>query len=212
MLRGHAWVMLDDRPPVLVSTGDVAIRCGTDPYTVADDPATAPQFVIHNGGYYTDVDGVDVTNEAKLGLRTCGHGMDASVVLVSGTYQVGGDVGGRLLNALPPVLVVPERDARGPVMDMVMAAVTKDDPGQQVVLDRLLDLALITTLRAWFARPEAQAPGWYRAQSDASSALPCGCCTTARPTRGRWPAWPPRRERHERRSPAGSPSSSASPR
>lgn len=70
------------------------------------------------------------------------------------------------MNALPPALVVPERDARGPVMDMVMAEVTKDDPGQQVVLDRLLDLALITTLRAWFARPEAQAPGWYRAQSD----------------------------------------------
>jgi AraC-like DNA-binding protein len=167
VLRGHAWVMLDDRPPMLVSAGDVAIVCGTDPYTVADDPATAPQFVIHSGGYYTDVDGVDVTDEAKLGLRTCGHSMDASMVLVSGTYQVGGDVGGRLLKALPPALVVPERDARGPVMDMVMAEVTKDDPGQQVVLDRLLDLALITTLRAWFARPEAQAPGWYRAQSDA---------------------------------------------
>ena len=167
VLRGHAWVMLDDRPPALVSTGDVAVICGTDPYTVADDPATPPQFVIHSGGYYTDVDGVDVTDEAKLGLRTCGHSMDASMVLVSGTYQVGGDVGGRLLSALPPVLVVPERDARGPVMDLVMAEVTKDDPGQQVVLDRLLDLALITTLRAWFARPEAQAPGWYRAQSDA---------------------------------------------
>jgi AraC-like DNA-binding protein len=167
VLRGHAWVLLDDRPPLRVSTGDVAIICGTDPYTVADDPGTAPQYTIHSGGYYTDVDGVDVTAEAKLGLRTCGHSMDAAMVLVSGTYQVGGDVGGRLLNALPPALVVPERDARGPVMDMVMAEVTKDDPGQQVVLDRLLDLALITTLRAWFARPEAQAPGWYRAQSDA---------------------------------------------
>jgi AraC-like DNA-binding protein len=32
---------------------------------------------------------------------------------------------------------------------------------------------LITTLRAWFARPESHAPGWYRAQSDpvASHAL-----------------------------------------
>ncbi len=166
VLRGHAWVVPDGRPPVLVSTGDVAIMCGTDPYTVADDPVTAPQFVIHSDGYYTDVDGVDVSDEVKLGLRTCGHSMDASTVLVSGTYQVGGDVGGRLLSALPPVLVVPAQDARGPVMDMVMAEVTKDDPGQQVVLDRLLDLALITTLRAWFARPEAEAPGWYRAQSD----------------------------------------------
>jgi AraC-like DNA-binding protein len=34
------------------------------------------------------------------------------------------------------------------------------------VLDRLLDLLLIAVLRAWFARPEAAAPGWYRAHSD----------------------------------------------
>jgi AraC-like DNA-binding protein len=34
------------------------------------------------------------------------------------------------------------------------------------VLDRLLDLLLIAVLRAWFARPEAAAPDWYRASSD----------------------------------------------
>jgi AraC-like DNA-binding protein len=34
------------------------------------------------------------------------------------------------------------------------------------VLDRLLDLLLIAALRAWFARPEADAPGWYRAYAD----------------------------------------------
>jgi AraC-like DNA-binding protein len=44
--------------------------------------------------------------------------------------------------------------------------ITKDDPGQDVVLDRLLDLLLIAVLRTWFSRPEAGAPGWYRAQGD----------------------------------------------
>ena len=34
------------------------------------------------------------------------------------------------------------------------------------MLDRLLDLLLIATLRTWFARPDADAPGWYRANSD----------------------------------------------
>ena len=34
------------------------------------------------------------------------------------------------------------------------------------MLDRLLDLLLIAVLRAWFARPEAAAPGWYRAHGD----------------------------------------------
>jgi AraC-like DNA-binding protein len=42
----------------------------------------------------------------------------------------------------------------------------KDEPGQEVVLDRLLDLLLIAVLRAWFSRPEAEAPAWYRANSD----------------------------------------------
>lgn len=166
VLRGHAWIVPDDSAPTLVRSGDVAIICGTDRYTVADDPATEPQIVVHTGGRYTTVDGVDVSEELSLGLRTCGDSLDGSVVVVSGTYQVTGDVGGRLLSALPPVLVVPAEEARGPVLDLVVAEVSKDDPGQQVVLDRLLDLALITTLRAWFARPEARAPGWYQAQSD----------------------------------------------
>jgi AraC-like DNA-binding protein len=71
-----------------------------------------------------------------------------------------------LLAALPPVLVVPAADVAGHVMDMVLGEIQRDEPGQQSVLDRWLDLALITTLRAWFARPESHAPGWYQAQSD----------------------------------------------
>jgi AraC-like DNA-binding protein len=51
-------------------------------------------------------------------------------------------------------------------MDILAAEVGQDAPGQQVMLNRLLDLALIATLRAWFARPEADVPGWYRAHSD----------------------------------------------
>ncbi|MET0693809.1 MAG: AraC family transcriptional regulator, partial [Propionibacteriaceae bacterium] len=51
-------------------------------------------------------------------------------------------------------------------MELVASEISRDEPGQQVVLDRWLDLALIMTLRAWFARPESHAPGWYRAQSD----------------------------------------------
>jgi AraC-like DNA-binding protein len=34
------------------------------------------------------------------------------------------------------------------------------------VLDRLLDLVLLTTLREWFDQPEAEPPGWYRALGD----------------------------------------------
>ena len=69
-------------------------------------------------------------------------------------------------------------------MDLLAAEVAGDEPGQQVVLDRLLDLALIATLRAWFARPEADAPGWYRAHGDPLVGPPCDSSTRTRP--GPW--------------------------
>lgn len=42
----------------------------------------------------------------------------------------------------------------------------RDEPGQEVVLDRMLDLLVIAALRAWFSRPEAEAPAWYAALAD----------------------------------------------
>ncbi len=166
MLRGHAYVVPDDAPPVRLDTGDVAVLRGPEHYTVADDPSTSPLLVIHPGGRATTLDGADVGPEMDLGLRACGPSEGGAAVIVSGTYEVQGDVSARLLDALPPVLVVPEADLRSPMMALVVAEISKDEPGQQVVLDRLLDLALIATLRAWFARPEAKAPAWYTAQAD----------------------------------------------
>jgi len=53
-----------------------------------------------------------------------------------------------------------------PVLPLLADEMVKDDPGQEAVLDRLLDVLLIAVLRAWFARPEAGAPDWYRASGD----------------------------------------------
>ncbi|MEV4889521.1 AraC family transcriptional regulator [Nonomuraea sp. NPDC055795] len=165
-LRGHAWIVPDGGEPVLMRTGDVAIVKGPAPYTIGDDPATAPDIVVHPGNRLTTMDGVDITDELRLGPRTSGLTPDGSAIVASGTYQVSGEVGDRLLNALPAVVLVPRASTPSPVMELLAQEVNGEGPGQQVVLDRLLDLALIATLRAWFARPEAQAPGWYQAQSD----------------------------------------------
>ncbi|MFB4262913.1 AraC family transcriptional regulator [Nonomuraea sp. GTA35] len=165
-LRGHAWIVPDEGEPVLMRTGDVAIIKGPAPYTIGDDPATEPDIIVHAGNRLTTMDGVDVTDELRLGPHTSGESPDGSAIVASGTYQVSGDVTGRLLNALPQILVVPRPGTQAPIMELLAQELSGEGPGQQVFLDRLLDLALIATLRAWFARPEAQTPGWYRAQSD----------------------------------------------
>jgi AraC-like DNA-binding protein len=166
-VRGVAWVVPDDDEPILMDTGDIAIFKGPEPYTVADPADTEPQMLIGPDGHCQTLTGRDLRDERYLGVRTNGADPDGTTVLISGTYPITGDVSARLLHALPSVLVVPARDIPASIRELLVAEVSRDDPGQQVVLDRLLDLALLTTLRVWFARPEAEAPGWYQAQADA---------------------------------------------
>jgi AraC-like DNA-binding protein len=152
--------------PVRLGPGDVAILRGPDPYTVADDPATAPQVVIHPGQRCATPDGREVKAMGDLGVRTWGNTSDGATVLLTGTYVLDGEVSLRLLRALPSLLVLTADAWQSPLIPLLADEIVKDEPGQEAVLDRLLDLLLIAVLRAWFARPEADAPAWYRAHGD----------------------------------------------
>ncbi|NED99042.1 AraC family transcriptional regulator [Phytoactinopolyspora halotolerans] len=164
--RGYAWIVPDDAPPALLNEGDIAVIRGSDHYTVAHQPELTPQLIVHSSGRYTTLAGVDVTDELRTSTRTCGEGSADATVIMSGTYEVSGEVSARLLSALPRVLIVPGQETCRAAMNLLAAELSTDAPGQQVVLDRMLDVALAATLRAWFDRPDAQTPGWYRAQSD----------------------------------------------
>ncbi len=166
MLRDEAWVVPDKGDAVRVGPGDVAIMRGPDPYTFADDPATPPQVVCHPGQRCTTVDGEDMSQAMDLGVRTWGNSLDGSALMLIGTYPLGGEISQRLLGALPALLVLPADAYDSPVIPLLANEIVKNDPGQEVVLDRLLDLLLITVLRAWFSRPEAKAPAWYHAHGD----------------------------------------------
>ena len=166
VLTGSAWIVPDDGAPVRLAPGDVAVTRGPDAFTFADDPATPPQAIIHPGQRCTTPDGVELHQEMALGVRAWGNDPAGTDVQLVGTYQLDGAVGRRLLQALPPLLVVRAAELSSPLVDLLDAEMARDEPGQEAVLDRLLDLLLIATLRTWFARPDADAPGWYRANSD----------------------------------------------
>jgi len=53
-----------------------------------------------------------------------------------------------------------------PVMEHLAAEAAADTPGQQVVLDRLLDWLLVCAVREYFDRPGGEPPTWYAAQRD----------------------------------------------
>jgi AraC-like DNA-binding protein len=91
----------------------------------------------------------------------------SATVFLCGAYQFSGDVGNGLLDSLPPVLTLssaidePLRD----VITLMSRELTITEPGQQTVLDRLLDVLLVLALRSDF-RHSATAPRWYRASAD----------------------------------------------
>ena len=81
-------------------------------------------------------------------------------------------------------MVLPAAEWDCPLIPLLAERDVKDEPGQEAVLDRLLDLLLIAVLRAWFARPDAHAPGWYRGRTGWSGRR-CGRSTTRPNSPGR---------------------------
>ncbi|RKT87489.1 AraC-type DNA-binding protein [Saccharopolyspora antimicrobica] len=98
-------------------------------------------------------------------LPSAERAADGHTVLLLGGYQLCSNSGRRLVDALPPLLVLPH-DGCDPVLEFVAAEVASIKPGQDAVLERLLDWFLLCALRAWFDRPEALPSAWHRALSD----------------------------------------------
>jgi AraC-like DNA-binding protein len=167
ILDGSVWL---DHPgldaPVHLPPGTTVVARGPEHYTVADRPDRAPTLFIGPGGDCRDAAGSHLADAMNLGVRTWGNDPAGSTVLLTGSYLLTGEVGERLLRALPPVVVLRRADWDSPLAGLLADELGRDAPGQEAVLDRLLDLLLITALRAWFARPEAAPPTWYTASAD----------------------------------------------
>ncbi|MDT0449523.1 AraC family transcriptional regulator [Streptomyces sp. DSM 40473] len=110
---------------------------------------------------------IDSATAARQNLapRTYGDGLPGATTLLRGAYELRGDVGERLLDMLPPLAVVPTGPRTRAALDLLAAEVAHEEPGQDAILNRLLDLVLVLALRAWYARPQAELPSWYGALS-----------------------------------------------
>ncbi|GAA4430525.1 hypothetical protein GCM10023169_34020 [Georgenia halophila] len=77
--------------------------------------------------------------------------------MLTDPFTVTGRVADRLLSTLPRLFVVPRAAHRTTVLQLLEAEVLREEPGQQAILDRLLDLVLAGALRDWFALPDREA-------------------------------------------------------
>lgn len=164
-LEGHAWVVVGDEH-VRLEPGDLSIVKGPEHYLMADDPGTPVSIVVNPDQQCVALDGRSLVNEMLLGVRTWGNDRDGSAQMLVGTYNLDSEVSRRLLRALPRHIYLRAGEWDSPVIDLLATELSREQPGQEIILDRLLDLLLMTAVRAWFDQPGHDAPGWYLAEGD----------------------------------------------
>ena len=169
MVRGEGHLERDGLDPITIRPGDVAITSSGLRYTFADTAGQAPAIVIGPGEVSRDLVGTDLCLELSHGVRRWGNAPGGEDAFVVSTYALGSQVSGRLLDAVPELIVL-RADEADPglagLVDLLVHETARDLPGQDVVIDRLVDLILVTALRQWFDQEGSDAPSWWVAQSD----------------------------------------------
>ncbi len=164
VVRGDAWIRQGDAL-VHAPAGSVALVVGPEPYDMSSEPGITPDVVIQPGQHCETLDGESLEMSMRLGVRSWGHAVDAPTAILTGTYEHHSALGADLLSTLPTPVVILRPDP-DPLVALLAAELTNDAPGQQTVLDRLLDTLTVDTLRAWYVAQGRSAPAWWLGHHD----------------------------------------------
>ncbi|WP_436841954.1 AraC family transcriptional regulator [Streptomyces bobili] len=160
VLRGGGTLLLPDGTEKAVGVGDTAIVRGPGPFHLADRPSSCnrPHAEYEIACFTEDA----ACTAQDLGGIRWGNDPDGATALIVGAYRASGHRHQRLLRALPPVLVINEGTEGCAWLETAAADAALRSAGSQALMDRLLDWALVCTLRTWFEQAGPDAPDWYR--------------------------------------------------
>jgi AraC-like DNA-binding protein len=147
-------------------------------YVWADDSSSAHELVpgalalvpggqVHHLAHSSDA--VCVPHERFLEEQAAGDPPDQqdASIFMCGAYQFSGDVGKGLLRTLEPILVLrtTPHDSLHQIIMLLSRELAQPGPGQQTVLDRLLDVLVVYGLRASLEQ-SLTPPNWFTAAND----------------------------------------------
>ncbi len=153
VVQGRAWLWLDDPQAAFeLAPGDLMLVRGGPDHRLAHEPgAPCVEPAEFKARHAND----DRSDDRRTTLFLCG------------AYRFSGDVGEGMLSALPQV--VPLSAGVGDPLHDVLAVLSRElassEPGQQTVLDRLLDILLVLAIRTAFTT-SGGAPRWFHASAD----------------------------------------------
>ncbi len=146
--------------------GDIALVRGPDPYRVDDAEASPLAARIEPGERCVTPDGRPLHQSLAHGLRHWGNDADGPDRVIVAAYADAGSVGRFVTDVLPGVAVLPAGTVDPALTAQLHREIGRDAWGQQVVLDRLIDVVTIESIRCWAAaHPPREAP-WLAGISD----------------------------------------------
>jgi AraC-like DNA-binding protein len=152
--QGRGWLWFDDPAlkPIPLSPGDVTLVRGGPDHCIGHEP----------GAGCLEPEDFRTRHAADRGTDD-----PQATVFLCGAYRFSGDIGSGLVNALPQVMSFspPVGDPLRDVISLMSRELSATEPGQNTVLDRLLDILLVLSIRTSF-RQGTTTPRWYRAAAD----------------------------------------------
>jgi AraC-like DNA-binding protein len=171
VLGGQAFAWTDDpsAPARHVVSGDVVLVRGPSRHFMGAAPGA--EVVTYGPGPSSGA-GPAEPSAASVppgGVRLVyGSGPGDPTTFFCGAYRFEGDLCRGLLAGLPSLTVVRPQAGSGlrGALEVFGVELLHDAPGQQALLDSLLDVILVQALREQLASDVAAAPAWFRAMSD----------------------------------------------
>ena len=142
ILQGECWITLEGKPPVRFREGDFLLLPSTPAFSLSSHPDVACELR-------------DPTNAP---VRHGDQEGEADFVSLGGTFRIEKANASLLLALLPEVIHIPALEMPtgrlGRVIRLIMDECASDDPGKEMILQRLLEVLLMEALR------------WRRIESD----------------------------------------------
>jgi AraC-like DNA-binding protein len=154
LLRGECWLTLPGTRPFALGAGDTFLLCNAR-YEIASDLGRKAR------------DGIASFDWTRSNIAR--HGGD-DTVLLGGSFEFGGANAELLLAALPSFMHIPASDRSAAILrstlQMLDTELEAAQMGASLMVERMGDILLVQSLRAYVAKEGVETTGWLGALTD----------------------------------------------
>ncbi|MBN8988183.1 MAG: AraC family transcriptional regulator [Rhizobiales bacterium] len=158
ILEGECWISFDAKEPVKYRKGDFLLLPSTPPFTLSSDPGVE----------------CELRDPTNMPVRHGDQEGAPDFVSLGGSFSIEQVNASLLLALLPQAIHIPAAAGRtgrlSRLIDLIKEECANEEPGKEMVLQRMLELLLIEALRSRDVAPGDAQAGLLHGMRDASLA------------------------------------------